>query len=442
MVKKAFNLTEVLLVLAIIATISIISLPSIKSSSDDYRGMYYTAYNALVQAVGNAALEWNPNCTCTEFENLNEEMLHETCWTKACWDRFEEDSKGNSADLGIAREYPGFLMGDPTIGNFDGYATDSYFCKTLTSKLNTINETTECQYFINAYANKNKDGEDLDYSTGIDFKTAFCNRHVTRPSEYDFDNVEKCEYEIQPSFITANGQRFYISKLLSTNADSREFLNTTGEQKINREFFRLVAVDLNGNNGPNTQLQKNSGKLPDIVLFGLRSNGTVVPLGLPEFNRNYASAIVQYPKQLKAFDEDGNIITNNEKQSSALPLYDAKVKAWGIHAGSGADINSDVAYGQVFSEMEPLSYSPLLYQMSIACRPTKSGGEAPQAGSTCPTNRYIDELLARIVTQFTFDKNGSSQRVMQNPESPTADTAHGCSFRYSRCSVQIIDGTK
>ena len=79
--------------------------------------------------------------------------------------------------------------------------------------------------------------------------------------------------------------------------------------------------------------------------------------------------------------------------------------------------------------------------MSILCRPTESGGEAPQAGTTCPTNRYIDELLARLVTQFTFDKNGSSQRVMQNPD-PTADTSHGCSFRYSRCSVQIVDGTK
>ncbi len=441
--KKAFNLAEMLLVLAIIGTISILSLQVVKNSSDDYRKMYYTAYNTLVQAAGNSALQWHPDCTCPDFENMTEGMLNETCWSNACWNNFEYKigSTGNSVDIRVRRDYPGYLMGNPTVGNFDGYATDSYFCKQLTSKLNTINETVECQYFINAYASKDKANRTIDYSKGQEFLTTFCNKHITRPSEYGNDTIEKCQFDTQPSFITANGQRFYISKLLSTNADANQFKTNNGTTKNNREFFRLVAVDLNGTSGPNSQLQKSSGKLPDIVLFALRADGTVVPLGLPEFNRNYTGAIVQYPEYLREFDASGQIKRNTIKESGAMSLYDAKTKAWGIHAGSGADVNLDVVYGQVFSDMEPLSYSPLLYQMSQICRPINSGGTGT-AGTTCPTSRYTDELLARMITQFLFDKKDSSNRIILNPESPNADTAHGCSFRYTRCGVKLVESEK
>lgn len=440
--KKAFNLAEMLLVLTIIGTISILSLQVVRKSNDDYRRMYYSAYNTLVQAAGNAALQWQPDCDCINFDNWSTYITNETCWSEACWKNFEyrNGTAGNSIALGVRRDYPGYLMGDPTIGNFDGYATDSYFCKQLTSKLNTINEAVECQYFINSYATKNQSDETIDYSKGQEFLTTFCNKHITKPSEYSVDNIEKCEFATQPSFITANGQRFYISKLLSTNANLTQFKNTNNENKINREFFRLVAVDLNGTSGPNTQLIKASGKLPDIVLFALRSNGTVVPLGLPEFNRNYTGAVVQYPEYLKEFDSTGQVKRNNITESGAMTLYDAKTKAWGIHSGSGADINTDVVYGQVFSEMAPFSYSILLYQMSKICRPEEVGGS--NSGTSCPTNRYTDELLARLVTQFLFDKKDSSNSIILNPESPTADTEHGCNFRYSRCDVKLIEANK
>ena len=448
MVKKAFNLAEMLLVLAIIGTISIISLQVTKASQnkDDYRKMYYTAYNALVQAAGNAALEWNPQCSCPEFENMSNDMVIESCWSQECWTNFEYDTAviGNSVTKGVRRDYPGFLMGTPTIGNFVGYATDSYFCKLLTSKLNTINESVECQHFINSYAIVDKNGRTIDYSKGVNFKEAFCNKHLTKPSDYRNEVVTSCEFETQPSFITANGQRFYISKLLSANAATDTFKTEEGTNKINREFFRLVAVDLNGNSHPNTQLTKITGKLPDIVLFALRSNGSVIPLGLPEFNRNYASAIVQYP-QFQGFDDSGNMIENPQLTSTAMTICDAKAKAWGVHDGAqvngqAVDSNRDTAWGQVFSEMEPLSYSSMLYQMAISC------GEATRTTS-CPTEAYIDELLARLITQFTFKNdeqgkdNASAQRkkIIQNPTFPTADKDLGCSFRYSRCGVKIIE---
>ena len=438
--KKAFNLAEMLLALAIIGTITIVSLNVVKKTKDDYRGMYYVAYNTLVQAAGNAALAWNPTCSCPDFENMANELIAETCWAQECWDAFEFHigTVGNSVNLGVRREYPGYLMGNQAIGNFDGYATDKYFCQQLTSKLNTINETVECQYFITGYAENDDRGNHLDYSTGINFLDAFCNKHATTPDEYAIDVVNSCELEIQPSFITANGQRFYISKLLSTNANTAAFLDLNGQRKINREFFRLVAVDLNGEAAPNTQLTKTSGKLPDIVLFALRADGTVVPLGLPEFNRQYLGAIVQYPETLHQFDAEGNIVRNDITESGAMALFNAKPLAWGLQAGAGIDVNTGTAYSQVFSEMEPLSYSSMLYQMATLCRAEEVGGSNPD-GAICPTERYTDELLARLVSQFMYEKEGLSDRITLSPESPTADTAHGCSSRYSRCDVKIVE---
>lgn len=429
--KRAFNLAEVLLVLVLIGTISVLSTQVVIRTNNNYRSMYYTAYNALLQAAGNSALEWNPTCQCPDYEAIGFNVSTEKCWSKSCWEEYEykKGAIGNSIDIGVKREYPGYLLGTETIGDFNGYATDKYFCKQLTSKLNTINETIECQYFINAYA----ENKSLNYAKGIDFKTAFCNKHILTPDEYNNNTEATCKHEILPSFVTANGQRFYISKLLSTNANSSEFLN-----KKDREFFRLVAVDLNGSSGPNTQLKKASGRLPDIVLFALRSDGSVVPLGLPEFNQNYANAVVQYPKYLHNYDESGKIKENKVKTSNAMALYDAKAQAWGIKSKAGIDINSGLAYGQVFSDHEPLSYTPLLHKMSIICRSTSVGGETPK-DATCPSNRYTDELLARIITQFTFDQKGRTERITKDPQSPDADVAHGCDYRYSPCGVQLIE---
>lgn len=438
--RKAFNLAEMLLVLAIIGTISVLSAQVVNKANNDYRKLYYTAYNTLLQAAGNAALQWQPSCNCVNFENWSNDILTETCWTKSCWENFEyqNGSIGNSVADGVRRDYPGYLLGNETVGNFEGYATDKYFCELLTSKLNTINETVECQYFINAYAEKNNNDEPINYSVGQEFLTTFCYKNAIKPSQYSVNTINNCQNELQPSFITANGQRFYISKLLSTNAIASQFKTTNNQEKINREFFRLVAVDLNGESGPNTQLQKASGKLPDIVLFALRADGSVVPLGLPEFNRNYTGAIVQYPEFLRAVDDAGVVKRNETTQSGAMTLYDAKTKAWGIHAGAG-DINTDTLYGgQIFSETEPLSYSAMLYQMSRICRPEDAGG-VTNAEVDCRSNKYTDELLARLITQFLFDKKGSDKTVILNAESPVADTEHGCSFRYSRCSVQLVE---
>ena len=79
--------------------------------------------------------------------------------------------------------------------------------------------------------------------------------------------------------------------------------------------------------------------------------------------------------------------------------------------------------------------------MSQICRPESKGGTG-NSGATCPTSRYTDELLARLVTQFLFDKKDSSNRIILNPESPNADTQHGCSFRYTRCGVKLVENSK
>lgn len=441
-IKKGFTILEMMIALAIIGIISTLSITVVRNVGNDYQKMYYTAYNTLLQAAGNAFLNWKPDCSCSTNTMLATMDTNKfVCWSKTCWETFESRADGHE---GVTRNYPGFLMGSYTNGEFSGYRTDEHFCKMLTSQLNTINQNVECQSFINTYAT-HKDGNELDYTKGIPFFDAFCytpmlaaddyNNHVARViNEQNADGYAsavtagECTEEIQPSFVTANGQKFYISRILSTNANVAAF-----DFQENRELFRFVAVDINGSNSPNTQLRRggnnqnfNTGVLPDIVLFAIKSDGTVVPLGRPEFSKNYLNAVVYYPEFLNSVDLNGRLRKNDKANSEAETLFQAKMFAWGPNGGEGVDI-STLAYNQAFNIAEPFTYSTLLYNRAWS-NPNGVNG----AGN------YTDRFLSRLVQQFTFDHEGSSTTFIPTLATGVADREHGCTYKNSRCRIEVL----
>lgn len=240
--------------------------------------------------------------------------------------------------------------------------------------------------------------------------------------------VGECTEEIQPSFVTANGQKFYISRLLSTNANIAAF-----DYQTNRDMFRFVAVDLNGNNGPNTQLRRggntqnyNTGSLPDIVLFAIKADGTVVPLGRPEFSKNYLNAVIYYPEYLNSVDLNGRLVKNDKKNSEAETLFQAKMYAWGPNNGEGVDI-STLVYNQAFNIAEPFTYSTLLYNRAWA-----------NPNGTNSADNYTDQFLSKIVKQFTFDRKDSSDTFIPLSASGVADSEHGCTYKNSRCRIEVL----
>ena len=447
--KKAFNLGEIMIAVLLIGIISVLGIQTVNRASNDYTKMYSTAFNTLLQAAGNCALNWQPTCQCSRTSMLNADaQLREVCWSEACWNEFEADpnATGNSVFVDgagnitgtIRRDYPGYLLGNPIMGDFNGFYTDENFCKLLVANLNTINQKNECIFFINSYATSG-----LNYGVGIDFNRAFCSTIYKAHTDASGDDISlnedyanrielaNCENEIQPSFVTANGQKFYISRLLSVNANDDAFL-----RQQNRMFFRLVVVDLNGDAGPNTQLQKGStaqeGKLPDMVMFALRADGTVVPLGRPEFSRNYINAQVQYPEFKKGYDAAGNLVKNEKRVSESYTLHNAKAKAWGVQIGTGGTVD-DTRYGQIFSPLEPFTYSHLLYSRAASCR-----GTGNWKGCTNDETNYMDELFARLVSQFVMNRAGEKDTIIQDPSSPNADVEHGCTYRYSRCKIDLL----
>ena len=454
--NKAFNLAEILIALLIIGFISTLGSQAVRQSNNNYTKQYFTAYNTLMQAAGNAALNWNPICQCSGEAMLNTDFASlSVCWSRACWAAFERNPFTAGYEELAPRAYPGYLMGDAEVGDFDGFYTDEAFCNYLTSNIITINENAQCRYFINSYATQG-----LDYSQGINFYQAFCSTDYSDDKNDDTTIAEDyrtriavptCSSQIQPTFETANGQKFYVSRLLSVNAPASAF-----QFQREREFFRLVVVDINGDSAPNSQLRRTRraasslGRLPDLVLFALKADGTVIPLGRPEYSRNYANAIVQYPEFTvkrnnagditERYDASGNLLKNEVTQSDAMTLAEAKNKAWGLMPNSGLDVTFDTAFNQIFSNSEPLSYSVLLYT-AARCKLGFNCNDAIPNDSVADgirTTFYMDELFARLVHQFVLDVEGETSTVIPTTAEINADyLERGCTTRFSRCKVEI-----
>lgn len=108
----------------------------------------------------------------------------------------------------------------------------------------------------------------------------------------------------EPTFLASNGQRFYLSKRISTipNAIS----STYG--------YRILSVDLNGKRVPNFVAGTGSGsKYGDIISFAIIDNGLVIPVGQAATDRNYINT------RVKAFRYDGGTDYKHPYQIEYLP---------------------------------------------------------------------------------------------------------------------------
>ena len=261
---KGFTLAEVLMALSIIGILMALALTTIKPAQKSaMRYLYISAYNAVSQSYYNAMLSGN------EFNPFSQA------------DPSEEHSEEN--DAGAER-----------------------LCKGLTSYINTMsNERTD-------------DG---------DFATTCSSTKITSQLADEF-----LDEKVQ--FVATNGMKFYISNLITGPDDLK---------------FYLVFVDLNGNAKPNSfvytykggkteddydtsdpddleQMEKDRIE-PDIYAFVLLWTGRILPIGIPEYDKNILTARFIY------YDNQNEMQHTNK----SLAYYQAKGAAWGYYNNSGAD---------------------------------------------------------------------------------------------------------
>ena len=358
--EKAFTVAEIIVCFAIMALIFTATITNVVRN-DNYYKLYWTAFDTLFQAAHNAQAQFSGLLPATDVGSNAAEVCKDEGhhYTKECWsyEYKEEGSTGPGVRLETlwpggtehTRAYPDFLYGDPFLNTYDGTGTDTPFCQLLTAQLNTIFSANECKSFISS-VNTNLYSSSNVKKKGAEFLKAFAS------DETKDSNIE----EIEPSFVAANGQRFYISSVVTANSMHKAF----GEEK-QRKSYRFVVVDLNGSAGPNSQFRTHS-KLPDLVLFAITANGDVIPLGLPEYMKSYINAIVQYPEFLNKKDpkDPTKFLRNTVLESDTMTLFDAKRHAWGPKAGAN---DPGIIYSQGYSEDEPMSYSSVFYFNANSC---------------------------------------------------------------------------
>ena len=140
-----------------------------------------------------------------------------------------------------------------------------------------------------------KSPEGISYTTITDDSTVFC-KYATalsntvgtdaenecsslfdvvegggEPKLVIFDNGEGSDWD-NPTFIASSGRRYYLSNKVPM-----------GSSVSDKYGYYIIAVDLNGTQGPNTT-EYDGRKVPDIVNFMILDNGEVLPLGVAADN--------------------------------------------------------------------------------------------------------------------------------------------------------------
>ncbi len=297
--KAGFTLAEVLMAMGIIGILTALALTTIvpaQKSATKYQ--YMSAYNALSTAYYN-----------TMLDNSKNPFLSDPTYVHS-----EEEDTGTEI-----------------------------LCKGLTS-------------FINTFSNGKDD--DKDYAT-----TCSATKITSvLADEFLDENVQ---------FTATNGMKFYISNLIKETVSVPVKTNPGHYQGIEFQFY-IVYVDLNGNGKPNSILYTNKSNipepeeplappsnasdeekaqyqielekyqkdleryndemaknlvLPDIYAFILLPSGRIMPIGIPEYDKNVLSARFIY------YDN-----ANEMKHSfKSVAYYQAKGSAWGYYNNTGAE---------------------------------------------------------------------------------------------------------
>ena len=382
--NKAFTITEALVSFALIGLIFVATVTNI-GRNDHYDKLYWQAFNTLYQASKSAS---------TDFENKNS---YKEKWRtnydgsgKNGNNSFDRGGNRNDATPHIQRKYPGFLKNDPLWLNDIGGDT---FCKKLTEYINTSQTQEECKNLI---LEPNFTILSTRGKIGVNFYKGFSSVKKGEGGTYDVTtNV------IEPSFTTLNGQKFYISQILTAN-----FVFDNKNEAFNfkeRESFRFVVVDLNGNSGPNTQFAK-KGRYPDVVLFAIDSEGNVIPLGLPEFTKTYIRAVATYPTDVRS---DGSPVYPAVRSSVGI-LWNIKKRAWGYSAEDSTSAEGKFPYMQPISQFEALSQSTKFYYNAFTCIKNPENCEK----KTMSKNKsYVDSAYTYLVYQFLLKEEGSEKTL-------------------------------
>lgn len=407
----AFSIMEVLISFILIGIIFIATIVGF-NKKEHYDKLYWQAFNTLFQASKSIQADWqgevnDDKCTCSTNPDADE-----TCYKPACWRNSKiknEACRGLETGYlkgtkNIERDFPGFLYNHDMVDALIGQGQDREFCLKFTEKINTA-PGSKCESFISA-TDENLAGVNSSKG-GVNFYNVF-----SSVNQYDEDTKDKTGGGgILPSFTAANGQQFYISSPVTANfsivGEPDDHTDWSSYEHIARESYRFVVVDLNGKSAPNTQF-KLKNKNPDLVLFIINALGDVIPLGLPEFSREYLNAVVYYPTDL---NPDGTLKYPNVK-SEPMSLWKAKKYAWGMEKEN--DTNKP-PYRSPISESEPLSISSKIYATAVLCQGKSSCSQSDvKAGG-----RYADDLFVNLVLQFIYSKEGSADFY---PEIASGDT--------------------
>ena len=435
--RFAFTIAEALMTFVLMGAIFVVTVGNINFKPvNNYTKLYWQAFNTLYQASKSVHQEWEAE-SVEKCPSCNNNSNQATCYRSECWRNSTVQNCPNCAGqertyLGgtsnIDRDFPGFLYNHNINNALAGRGQDKEFCKKLTEKINTL-PSGKCESFIsvaNPYTitNDNKTG-------GKNFLEAFS--YALENSDGTYEQVY-ADGGISPSFVALNGQKFYISSVVTANTPEMLGSAWAHFSHKNRESYRFVVVDLNGDSKPNTQFIKNS-KNPDIVLFAINSMGDVIPLGLPEFSRSYINAVVYYPNDL---NDDGSRMYPNIK-SEPVTLWYAKSLAFGNETcGGGAN---PLPYGSAVSSIEPFSQSAKFYAVATTCKNNVKGCSNKNAGEN---EIYADELFVHLVMQFLFKEENSTDLYpyLTKSECVYNSAENGCTPIYSEseappCAIDI-----
>ena len=295
---KAFTLPEMLIVLGIISIVSVTLMTTIKPSDKYLKFQYYSAYNTLQ----------------TASYNVFQDMIYQS-----------QKKEDEALEKGEAiPELSGEKVKLPLLGEFS---------KALTTR-GTVTV----------------DGETYDNVGGyINTVEATYGSTVTSGADSEFTT---------PSFITANGMKFY-----QNNATLKDGTSD----------YRLFWVDLNGDKKPNSA-DFTKHESPDIVAFMVNDTGYVIPVGYATIDPRYLITHVDYAERAvegQTFNINKSKITDEARAKMSRVPYtymEGRTRA----------------YNKVY-EQDPMSYnldSILPSMLKLDGRKPKKKGIAVPTGVT------------------------------------------------------------
>ncbi len=252
--KKGFTLGEVLICIAIIGVIMALSVNAIKIVRQSYTSLTYFAFKNLQDAVG---VLYSGVQLLSEDNTNHLEKAVTNC---------RRDDYVTISVLKSDSQIDGIACSQRAVEEENADSNDGLFCRNLAAASNTSGDINCSTFATVGYQDREVTVGDSETST------TYQEPYI---SAYDYDS---------PNFITANGQRFYIS---NWTYNSDYVSDTYG--------FRLVAIDLNSKSDPNVMQQTEEGApLPDIVTFMVLDNGEVFPLGVAADNLTEDGRVFRY----------------------------------------------------------------------------------------------------------------------------------------------------